>query len=238
MDNWHEDLLNLLLTSPAGDAHAVFHQVELAANKLGFDRLAYGFQPAYPLTNRHITVISNYPLAWQRRYAEAGYLHIDPTVAHGRRSTTPLVWSDAVFASTPTLWAEAQAHGLRVGWAQSCLDDVGSAGMLTLCREHPPLSEAELDAHESHLRWLVQVAHHAFSKVFVQQSAGLLHALTAREREVLQWAADGKSSQDIAEILTVSKSAVDFHIKNAMHKLQTSNKTAAVARAVLLGMLH
>ena len=62
-------------------------------------------------------------------------------------------------------------------------------------------------------------------------------ALTAREREVLQWSADGKSAQDIADTLNLSKSAIDFHLKNSIQKLNAPNKTAAVARAALMGWL-
>ena len=61
--------------------------------------------------------------------------------------------------------------------------------------------------------------------------------LTEREREVLKWTADGKSASEISDILIVSKNTIDFHIKNAIPKLKTSNKTAAVVRAVILGLL-
>jgi LuxR family transcriptional regulator len=36
----------------------------------------------------------------------------------------------------------------------------------------------------------------------------------------------------------ISKHVVDFHLKNAIQKLQSSNKTAAVARAAALGLLN
>jgi len=53
----------------------------------------------------------------------------------------------------------------------------------------------------------------------------------------LQWSADGKSAQDIADTLNLSKSVIDFHLKNSINKLQAPNKTAAVARAALMGWL-
>ena len=62
--------------------------------------------------------------------------------------------------------------------------------------------------------------------------------LTSREVEVLKWTADGKSAQDIADILALSKNTVDFHIKNAVTKMQAANKTAAVVRAAMLGYLY
>ena len=61
--------------------------------------------------------------------------------------------------------------------------------------------------------------------------------LTAREIEVLKWTADGKTSADISSLLDVSENTVNFHVKNAVTKLQTTNKTAATVRAAMLGLL-
>lgn len=61
--------------------------------------------------------------------------------------------------------------------------------------------------------------------------------LSLREQEVLEWTACGKTSEEISCILELSVSAVNFHVKNLLCKLQCCNKTAAVARAALLGLL-
>lgn len=62
--------------------------------------------------------------------------------------------------------------------------------------------------------------------------------LSSREVEVLQWTGDGKTSAEVSEILNISERTVNFHIGNAMTKLNAANKTAAVVRAAILGMLH
>ncbi len=235
MNSWREDLLNQL-TQPHANVQMAFVCAEKAAHTLGFDNAAYGFQAPYPVTRPHITILSNYPESWQRRYAQAGYLRNDPTVAHGRKCEEPVLWTEKLFVDTPQLWADAQDHGLRVGWAQSSLDGTGAGSMLTLCRSHEALTARELLAREPHMRWLVQVMHVICSKLLLKQTADTLPTLSRREREVLKWTADGKSAQDIADILLLSKHAVDFHIKNVSSKLQVTNKTAAVARAALLGL--
>ena len=61
--------------------------------------------------------------------------------------------------------------------------------------------------------------------------------LTPREQEVLEWTARGKTYEEISCILALSSSAVNFHMKNLLSKLGCCNKTAAVARAALLGLL-
>lgn len=236
MNPWQEDLLNLLL-APATSPESIFARIEQAAQHLGFDHVAYGFQAPYPVTQPKISLLNNYPRPWQERYAQADYLLTDPTVTHGRQSQTPIVWNDRAFASNHALWADAQDHGIRTGWAQSSLERNGAGSLLTLCRSAEPLTACELQTKEGHMRWLVQVAHVSLSRAILGQENRTHTPLTCREREVLQWSADGKSAQDIADILLVSKSAVDFHLKNVIKKLQTPNKTAAVARAALMGWL-
>lgn len=61
--------------------------------------------------------------------------------------------------------------------------------------------------------------------------------LSRREHEVLDWTACGKTSEEISCILGLSVSAVNFHVKSLLFKLQCCNRTAAVARAALLGLL-
>lgn len=61
--------------------------------------------------------------------------------------------------------------------------------------------------------------------------------LSSRERSCLGWAAQGKSSWDIGAILAISENTVNFHIKNAMRKLQTTSRTVAAIKAMQLGLI-
>ncbi|WP_199763242.1 helix-turn-helix domain-containing protein, partial [Bradyrhizobium guangdongense] len=45
------------------------------------------------------------------------------------------------------------------------------------------------------------------------------------ERQCLRWVEEGKSSWEIGVILNVSLNTVNFHLKNAMRKLETSTRT-------------
>ena len=61
--------------------------------------------------------------------------------------------------------------------------------------------------------------------------------LSAREREVLMWAAEGKTASETADILHVSASAVNLYAQRAMSKLRARTKTQAVAIAMQNSML-
>jgi DNA-binding CsgD family transcriptional regulator/TolB-like protein len=66
---------------------------------------------------------------------------------------------------------------------------------------------------------------------------GLSVTLSSRERVCLGWAAQGKSSWDIGVILAISENTVNFHIKNAMKKLETTSRTVAAIKALQLGLI-
>src|SRR6266849_4882274 len=55
--------------------------------------------------------------------------------------------------------------------------------------------------------------------------------LNDREVETLTWAARGKTSSEIAQILGLTKRTVDFHIDNARAKLGSATRTEAVLKA-------
>jgi DNA-binding CsgD family transcriptional regulator len=60
------------------------------------------------------------------------------------------------------------------------------------------------------------------------RSAGK-HALTARERDVLRWVAEGKTNREIGLILDVTENTVRSHMKQILDKLGVENRTAAAA---------
>jgi DNA-binding CsgD family transcriptional regulator len=61
--------------------------------------------------------------------------------------------------------------------------------------------------------------------------------LTPREREVLIWAAQGKSALEIGKILHITKRTVDEHVHSAARKLGATNRTQAVAIALRRRMI-
>ncbi len=61
--------------------------------------------------------------------------------------------------------------------------------------------------------------------------------LSEREKEILKWLKEGKSSYDIAGILRISSNTVNFHIKNLTRKLDVVNRVQAVSEAIRMGII-
>lgn len=68
-------------------------------------------------------------------------------------------------------------------------------------------------------------------------AAGESLCLTLRERECLEWTAHGKTAWEISRILVLAERTVNFHLQNAMAKLDAPNKHQAVQRAMQLGLV-
>ncbi|WP_018888279.1 response regulator [Paenibacillus massiliensis] len=64
------------------------------------------------------------------------------------------------------------------------------------------------------------------------------HGLTAREREILNWVASGKTNREIGEGLFISEQTVKNHLKNILHKLQLENRVQLTRYAIEQGLVE
>lgn len=61
--------------------------------------------------------------------------------------------------------------------------------------------------------------------------------LTSKERDVIRWVVEGKTSWEIGRILSTSERTVKFHLKNVYTKLNVCNRAQAVAVANRLRLI-
>ena len=152
------------------------------------------------------------------------------------RSLLPFDWAELRLAdrSVEPIHAVAESYGVgRHGISIPIREpDVGDA-MFSINIEcddrhwqdirRDLVSDVHMFAHYYHLR---------MRSVISAQPASAAFDLSPREREVLQWAAEGKTAWETARLLKVSESAVKLYASNAMTKLRAKTKTQAVAIAL------
>lgn len=236
MDIWIEDQLDLLLRVKTRSEFLT--GLSKAAELLEFDYFAYGLRINMPLSSPRIEMMNNYPEPWQNQYGSRNYVEIDPTVIHGMHSMRPVVWSEDLFINARPLWEDARSFGLKHGWAQSTLSMPGVSGMMTLARSTKEIDQKELVRKSNLLVWLTQIAHQGLQELFLPEMVPEMSVrLTNRETEILRWTADGKTSSEVSMILGIVERTVNFHLNNVMAKLNVINKTAAVVKAIQLGLI-
>jgi LuxR family quorum sensing-dependent transcriptional regulator len=76
---------------------------------------------------------------------------------------------------------------------------------------------------------------YAFNRLANLKSTVVPRILTDREREVLQWAAAGKTASDTGIILDIAPDTVNKHIASAMRKLNACSRVQAVAESIRRG---
>jgi RNA polymerase sigma factor (sigma-70 family) len=64
-----------------------------------------------------------------------------------------------------------------------------------------------------------------------------IDALTAREREMMAWVAEGMSNEEIADTLAISPATVRTHVSRAMVKLQARDRAQLVVFAFQHGLV-
>ncbi|MDC4223558.1 MAG: LuxR C-terminal-related transcriptional regulator, partial [Candidatus Manganitrophus sp.] len=93
--------------------------------------------------------------------------------------------------------------------------------------------------HERHAAILEHLVPHLHVALMRTLSPPSTHNpdLSHREREVLDWMKEGKTSWEISHILQISERTVNFHVQNILSKLQASTRGHAIALALQQGLI-
>lgn len=239
------DVDTLARLATVDSVEALTRAVDAIARDLGFEHWIYGALVAVSPTRSEQFVLNGYPDDWRQHYLEAGYTFRDPTVQYSRTHVVPALWDD--LARSPgelrrpdrvgqRIVHEARDFGLAKGLSVP-LHGLGCVfGMMSYAAADPnhPITESTVCAEAMLLATYV---HQAASALLFGDRGREVPPLTARERECLKWAAEGKSSWDIAHLLAISERTAIFHVRNACAKLAVNTRQQAVAKAMVLGLL-
>ncbi|WP_422422511.1 autoinducer binding domain-containing protein [Pseudomonas sp. GZD-222] len=234
MPHWKEEQLQQLLNET--NEQRMFYTATSLAKQLGMEYFSFVTRTHLAGPQPQVRTYNNYPTAWNERYQRCNYLSIDPILAHCHTSLLPILWEDQVFRQTPELWEQARFHGLCYGWSQSAHDLRQNESILSVVRNHTPVDTNEFYDTAGQTIWLCNLMHTLIIERKSTSQQPSFH-LSIRETEVLKWSAAGKTAADIACILTLSQSTVNFHIRSIISKLNTSNKAGAIAIAAMNGLL-
>lgn len=203
--------------------------------RFGVERVLAGLIPI-PGADRHTqlshVVMNAWPEEWARRYFSHGYLFRDPTIEQVQRATIPFLWSDLEpeyrsDLAAKRIMAEAGEFKLKEGYTIPLVTLEGEVAGFSLAGERLEIAPEEKPM-------LALVATYALGRALPLRQAPKRPAadLSPRERQALQWAAEGLSDRDISEKMGISEHGVDKHMRSARSKLGVASRTHAVAEAM------
>lgn len=211
------------------------------SRKLGFESCLFAVLPSPLASFADVWVRSNYPKVWREHYDRKGYAALDPTVAHCMVQHLPLIWSQDIFASPDqmALYKEARNYGLRAGVSLPAHGPLGQVGMLCLVRDtEPDQNFCQKVADQLPLLSVFRDVIAQTSRQFIGVSMADNISLTSREVECLNWAASGKTSKEIAQLIHCSEPTVNFHFANVRRKFDVSNRQAAIVKAMEMNLIR
>ncbi|MCO7059249.1 autoinducer binding domain-containing protein [Pseudomonas juntendi] len=180
---------------------------------------------------------SNYPDEWISCYQRDDFYKQDCAAHLSHQSTLPVLWTDELYHEAPHFREAACHHGLRHGWTQSLHDLQHNESQISVARPAGSIDINELYEKAGSVQWLCHTLHAVLSEHHLNALCPPQPKMSARELEVLKWSAAGKTAADVACILSLSQSTVNFHIRSVITKTNAANKAGAIAIAALRGWI-
>ena len=180
----------------------------------------------------------SFPEQWLQESIAKNYLQVDPVIKENFSTYAVQHWS----ASRKKLFRRedinslSQDFGMRECYTHGSRPSAGGQNGSMFCFSSSSMKYEMRTV--AILEFLIPHLHLAFSHVYENNPLKEnIAILSSREKEVLNWLKQGKSSWDISVILGISKRTVDFHVYNVIQKLGATNRTQAVAVATRLGLI-
>jgi LuxR family quorum sensing-dependent transcriptional regulator len=179
-----------------------------------------------------------WPNEWACRYFSNGYLDRDPTIRLIRHGVPSFRWGDIddlvkIDRVSRRVLDEAAEFSLRDGITIS----------FATIERHPIGFSVSGDriAFDPHERITLQfaaavAAGQAIALVDGRQRRDLVH-LSPRQLDVLCWASEGLSVEDIADRLNISRNTADSHLRMVRERLGVATTVHAVAEALRTGLI-
>ncbi|MFV3403813.1 MULTISPECIES: autoinducer binding domain-containing protein [Pseudomonas] len=234
MTQWNSEQLLALLQET--DPQCLFDRAVGLAQLLDMEFVGLSLHLHIAAHSPQIILYNNYPREWNEHYKQEHLIGIDPTVSKCHQTTLPVLWTDELFQEVPHLREAIRNQGMAHGWTQSVHDLRHNESQLSVSRRLGAIRPAELYTKSAQVMWLCHTLHAALSEHHLARF-NPTPQLSERELEVLKWSAAGKTASDVATILSLSTSTVNFHIRNVISKTNAANKAGAIAIAALRGLL-
>lgn len=219
----------------------VYHLLAAELGQVGYTNFLITDMPPPSLKLEGHLILNGWSDAWFDRYVEQGHYRFDPMAKRSRETVAPFFWDEVELGPKADqrslrVMHEASECGLKSGFSvpivggegeQSCVT-MGGAKVDVPPRGREAIHLMSIYAHDQAraLRREWTLAPKAKSRVGV---------LSAREREVLKWVAQGKTDWEIGEILKVSQETAFAHVRNSCRKLDAVTRTQAVVKAMMTG---
>ncbi|MGH6853195.1 MAG: helix-turn-helix transcriptional regulator [Methylocella sp.] len=216
-------------------------QVLRHASEMGAEHVMAGTIPGAGPRRKQLShaLFAEFPTEWLNRYLSRGYVLKDAIILRAKSNAAPFFWNELA----PFIDADPEARLVMEEAREFNLIGGFTAAIPTLDGQTVGFSIAgrhfEIDPDRRGV--LTLIASYAIGRAIAlrQESTNQSKKITLspREREALQWAAEGKADWEIGAVMNISEHGADKHMRSVRAKLGAINRTQAVAEAIRRGMI-
>ncbi|MEO1797232.1 MAG: LuxR family transcriptional regulator [Pseudomonadota bacterium] len=216
------------------------HQAQMA--EFGFDRILYGFTRYMTQSSlgdpNDLVILTNHDPKYISHFIDNGLYFHAPMVNWARNNDGAASWdmirqmesSGALSASERKVLEFNQKMDVTAGYTVSFKSvSARSKGAIALTCA-PGVSQTDADEmwarHGKNIVLMNNVAH---LKIISLPYTGA-RSLTKRQREVLEWVGDGKTTQDIATLMGLTAATVEKHLRLARESLDVDTTAQALLK--------
>ncbi len=233
---------NYLDVASARDVPTFRKRLEAFANSLDFPLFNATVVVEQPAARPLVIALRNTPQAFSEATESHASGQRDPVSQRLRTATSPVMYDQGLYVNHAAgdLWEEQAPHGYHAGISMPMHLSGGRHFILGVDRPDPlPGDPDKLVRLMADLQLLAVFAQETAMRLLLPQAADgqEVPSLSAREQEILKWTLAGKSNQVIGQLLNISLSTVNFHMRSAMSKLGVASKHQAAAKAHALGLI-
>ena len=232
---WRREMLRRFNEMTAADE--VYKELERQTQLFEFDYYSLCVRHPVPFTRPKTFLETSYPDSWRTHYCAENYFAVDPVLKPDNFIQGHLPWNDRLFQDAQTMWDAARDHGLRRGYTQCLMLPNRAMGFLSVSKTSVRGKSHSADEIELSLQLLVQLSLLTLSRLEEEIVMSPEMKFSKRECEILKWTAEGKTSAEIAMILSISENTVNFHQKNMQKKFNAPNKTQIACYAAATGFI-
>lgn len=200
---------------------------------LGYSGFACSSLPFRPDSKSHRFLHAGWPVEWIRIYVGRQYYLVDPVLSYAKSAAHAFTIREVPIPEDRPEALELLAENRRFGITFAMGIPVQTAGAikgLALLAGNDEKSEQEV------LSIAKEAATALFSRLCELQPLPK-NLLTSREIEMLQSAAQGMTTSEIARLYKISDRTVNTHFEHATQKLGTSNRLQTVVHAMRQGLI-
>ncbi len=234
--------LNSLTSAPTVEALWALHSNRMAS--YGFDRIIYGFtryRSGRSLGDpQDWVLLTNHGDSYMEEFLGKGHLYHAPMIRWALANTGACSWNwmkqAELSAAEQDVMAFNIGQNVTAGYTVSFLSVTERTKGATALTAKAGMSQDDIDAiwetYGEEITMLNNVMHLKIQTLPYSQ-----RHLTKRQREVLQWVGDGKTTQDIAILLELTAATIEKHLRLAREALDVETTAQAVLKAAFYNQM-